>query len=710
MKKILSLALAGVMLIGSALPVFADDAVVPAGLTLAEGSRLVLDSATGYVDKIDGTITVGDLKANFANEITIAGKSDDDFVATDDVIGDYKALIYGDVNRDGKVNLSDVSVVLQKIAGWSVNVNADAADVNKTGDVNLTDVTKLLKKIAGWADISLGNVRWVFENAKLPAEKDDADLDLYFASNLIKVAQSNNTHTGNFSYKVKLARNETESCQFYVSSKKDVEGMTVELSEFEHEYGEGTLSAEILIHQYLEMTVFTNTLNETTAEHIEERDYFVDPLLPLADSFEVRADMNQGFTINVTAGKDAPAGMYKAVLTVKDAEGKVVETAPVYTYVWDFTLPDTPYSKSSFGMSGQSIYGTLGGWYDRKWYTGDDGKTHEEHYEFLLEHNISAYQMPHRANDPRADKYMSDPRVTSFEICGENLRLPEEDNWDVTMACWNKVQSNPVWAEKGHFYYVDEPYMTGSSLIKHQYEYLTEKLGADADFDIIVPFFNSDVDPAQYMDMLEFIQPYVDIFVPRSDGFHANTAGVVYGRSPWTSRGIVAKRGENLDRIMKLKEDPEKELWWYVCIDPGFPYPNLFSFQQGNMSRVLWWQQFIFDTKGFLYWATQADWDTFIRGKCKSMPGVGDGLLMYVGAMFGREENIPITSFRLVQIRDGFDDFDYLKMAEELVGREVVMDVVTKLTTDVLKVNEDPAVMMACRDAIAELIISAAAE
>ena len=35
------------------------------------------------------------------------------------------------------------------------------------------------------------------------------------------------------------------------------------------------------------------------------------------------------------------------------------------------------------------------------------------------------------------------------------------------------------------------------------------------------------------------------------------------------------------------------------------------------------------------------------------------------------------------------------------------MDVVTKLTTDVLKVNEDPAVMMACRDAIAELIVNA---
>ena len=147
MKKLLAFALAMLMLASGAASVFADE--TPAGLTLADGSHLVLTD-NGYVDGIDGTITVGKLKANFAGDVSVAGKADDAYVATDDVIGDYKALIYGDVNRDGKVNLSDVAAVLQIIANWDVNVNSDAADVDKSGGVNLVDVTKMLKKIAGW--------------------------------------------------------------------------------------------------------------------------------------------------------------------------------------------------------------------------------------------------------------------------------------------------------------------------------------------------------------------------------------------------------------------------------------------------------------------------------------------------------------------------------------------------------------------------------
>ena len=230
MKKLLSFVLATLMLSTSAIPVFAEDA--PAGLTLAEDSHLVLDAETGYVDKIDGTITVGELKKNFAGDVSVAGKSDDADVATDDVIGDYKALIYGDVNRDGKVNLSDVSGTLQIIANWDVDVNKDAADVNKTGDVNLTDVTKLLKKVAGWADISLGNVRLVYENKAETAENEDSTLKLQFVDMMYKHGRDISAYPNEYSYKMKLAKNEDESCQALLVSETAREGLSAELTEF----------------------------------------------------------------------------------------------------------------------------------------------------------------------------------------------------------------------------------------------------------------------------------------------------------------------------------------------------------------------------------------------------------------------------------------------------------------------------------------------
>ncbi len=44
-----------------------------------------------------------------------------------------------------------------------------AADVDKNGKINLGDASKMLKSVAKRDDISLGNVRRVFENTKLTA-------------------------------------------------------------------------------------------------------------------------------------------------------------------------------------------------------------------------------------------------------------------------------------------------------------------------------------------------------------------------------------------------------------------------------------------------------------------------------------------------------------------------------------------------------------
>ncbi|MBQ8213280.1 MAG: dockerin type I repeat-containing protein, partial [Clostridia bacterium] len=62
---------------------------------------------------------------------------------------------YGDATGDGKINLSDVSSILQYVAKWDIEVNTEFADVNCDGIINLTDVSMILKYIAKW-DIILG--------------------------------------------------------------------------------------------------------------------------------------------------------------------------------------------------------------------------------------------------------------------------------------------------------------------------------------------------------------------------------------------------------------------------------------------------------------------------------------------------------------------------------------------------------------------------
>ena len=57
-------------------------------------------------------------------------------------------MLKGDVNGDGKVNVSDVSTLINMILGV-VSTDQDRADVNGDGRVNVSDVTALINIILG---------------------------------------------------------------------------------------------------------------------------------------------------------------------------------------------------------------------------------------------------------------------------------------------------------------------------------------------------------------------------------------------------------------------------------------------------------------------------------------------------------------------------------------------------------------------------------
>lgn len=64
----------------------------------------------------------------------------------------------GDVNCDDKVNLRDVSLMLQYIAKWSnLSVDLNRADVTNDSKVNLLDVSVVLQYLAKWDNVTLGH-------------------------------------------------------------------------------------------------------------------------------------------------------------------------------------------------------------------------------------------------------------------------------------------------------------------------------------------------------------------------------------------------------------------------------------------------------------------------------------------------------------------------------------------------------------------------
>ncbi len=716
MKKLISLLLS-LSFIACAAVCLTPAAAAEGELVLAEGSHLTLGET--YVDGIDGTITVEKLKANFASAVDVAGKADTAAVATDDAVScggeSLRALIYGDVNRDGKITVTDVTAMLKRLANWDVNVNSDAADVDANGKVNVSDVTKMLKYLANWDDISLGNVRMVYENTALKAENEDSDVSLYFADAMLKLARSNTENTGLKAYKMKLAKNESESCQAFLVSTADKEGLTASLTPFEYEYGGYTLESELFIDfYYRDITVYNHVFGENN--YVMDTDYYPDPLLPAANSFELSAGQAQGFMISVTSGKDTPAGMYKAQLCIKDAEGKVIKTANVYAYVWNFTLPDAPYSASAFGLTRRSISIATG-------LAAEDDETNRamyaKYYDFLLDYNLTGSGLPYRIWDERSDKYLDDPRVTSIcvdcntggfvytDYFGEPIGEVGKQHFDPDVIrselklCFDKLREKPEWFAKHYICGVDEP-STPLEVEREGmiHDFIEETVGPD--FTLMLCFAQDcTYDQIKGIDAFDYCSQYVDRWCPQSIAFTTRDNKVPDSSSKWYAQRWLDKYGPFLDRYNTERENG-KSGWWYICVSPMPPYANYFIYYQGINNRAVLWQQYMFNIDGLLYWDTTYGIENLTKNHY-SVPNGGDGHLLYSGRTFGYGPS-PLPSWRLIQVRDSFDDFDYMKLAEEKVGRDEVMKIVNKISTQIVPYTEDYSVLESARDALAKIL------
>ena len=79
---------------------------------------------------------------------TVTVSSVDGMATPDSCVVTVAAANSGDVNGDGKVNVSDVTMLVNMILG-TATMNQEAADVNGDGRVNVSDVTALINIILG---------------------------------------------------------------------------------------------------------------------------------------------------------------------------------------------------------------------------------------------------------------------------------------------------------------------------------------------------------------------------------------------------------------------------------------------------------------------------------------------------------------------------------------------------------------------------------
>ncbi len=698
MKKILALLLAAVMLGLSVSAVVAENGdTLP---TLANTSQLTV-TEDGYVTGIGTNVTAEELVRNFNNRsaIKITAPDGTELSGKQSVPADaaitaggseaLRALIYCDANRDGKIGMADIILTIRyAIDTNSADICATAVDFNENGRIDTVDIVTLIRYIAGW-EIFPGGI-----GAPEKAANEDSDITMYFETMMNRIGRSDTASTGNYSYTVKMAKNERESMQVYISTVANKEDMMLEVTPFTDAAG-NTLESELCYEYYYDICMFYD-VGKGDLDFSD--DYYGDPIPKLEKPFDLTANQSKAFVIRVKTVAETPSGLYKATVNLKDSAGNIVKTATVYTCVWDLTLSDETACATSFNLDKYTLY--------RRVYNDSyidkyaDQTLYKNYYDFMLDNRICAPLLPYDITDDHADEYLSNPRVTAFAISGSagmyGDQFSRED--EEIVAYWNKLQSKEEWSDKGFFYYGEEIVDVPSMELHYRdtNAHLTNLIGTGFRQIAILSSLTY-YDASAQIDIVDFCEPYIGIWCPQSTAFTMN--GDRHKRNHYeffNDTRRYKKYGGNFDtRLEKFRERGDK-IWWYVCESPEIPYANLFGNYQGVIQRDLLWQQYLFNVDGLLYWAVN-EWDRCSR----TSYDCGAGILLFYGSLFRQESESPVGSTKLENVRDGIEDFQYMKMLEEEIGRDAVLEYVKEVTTEILEYTEDPDVLSSAREAIA---------
>ena len=279
------------------------------------------------------------------------------------------------------------------------------------------------------------------------APNEDSDIKMWFEHSFKKVMTSDTTPSGMDTYSVYMGKNEVENAQFVLYSDVTKSRLRATVSNFTDANG-NTISAEV----YYQMYITLNHLDTLGYQGATAENTFIrngeqpDPVVPMSKAglIQLNAGKSQAFYIRLETTEDSQPGWYSAQLDIKNAQGKVVKTATVYAYVWDFTLSDESPLQTSFYLGNKP----------------DQFGNFETYYNYLLENRMNAMDIPGGISSN--NKYLTDPRVNSIRVSASINGAAYKD--DITAfpsyaSIYNDVSSMKEWEDikdKFYFYTIDE--------------------------------------------------------------------------------------------------------------------------------------------------------------------------------------------------------------------------------------------------------------
>ena len=541
----------------------------------------------------------------------------------------------------------------------------------------------------------LGLIGLVLAAAASPAH---AQITVYAVDGLARV-QPHDPPVVAPSIAISAARNEYEPFQVIVyAGSGDLKTVRARATDLRAQDGSTVSSANITLYreQYVHVT-------QMSPRSTEGEGWYPDALVPFVNTspvipgerarfrgapFDVDDNSNQPVWVDVYVPKATPPGVYNGKITVT-ASNQTAATITVQLTVWNITLPDTPSLRSNFGKLGTDIATAHGVVMNSVAFA----KPEWEYGEALAANRISPIipnmLYPKVLKDGSIDPSRTDARlkqwIDTFHVTGFPVRLLGDDpagkdrakNVTHLRAIYAYLKSHG-WEKMAYAYIADEPNTAEA------YETLREQAK-----------------------LIHDVQPGIKVMAAEQPQPQNPKWGTLVGSVDiWVPLWVLWD-----DNVIAERERAGDEVWSYTAMCQGHkgkdtPYWQI-DFPLLDF-RIPMWISWRYGLSGILYWSsvwwgvTPDVWTNPGTYKMNHDIYNGDGSLLYPGTAVGVDG--PILSIRLKEIREGFEDYEYLKLLADKGQRPLVDQTVQSIARSWTDWNPDPRALYNARAAIARAL------
>ncbi len=421
--------------------------------------------------------------------------------------------------------------------------------------------------------------------------------------------------------------------------------------------------------------------------------WYPDPLIPFLDPvtgrpiaearyrgapFDVEARCSQGIWVDLYVPRNTSAGEYEGAITIT-CSGHAIARVPLSLTVFDFTLPDTFALRSNFGSLGGSLAERLG--MDRD--SDEFAQVEVLYCDTLLAHRCIPSGLGRIWPDWSPEKGLDD--ASSVERLRSMVRERHVNSLMVPFRYWEERGKCAAYlrAMEGcldrqgfldlcYIYMLDEPNTAEQYETVRQQGKLIHK--AAPGIKRLCTEQTITQDPA-----FGDLYGAVDIWCPLWGLYDEQTA---------RERQAL---GEEIWSYTALCQMDEKNPFWEIDFPP-------------IVYRAPFWVNWHHHIKGFLYWSSIHWRDSATAWEAPLYDDAywGEGVLLYPGKPAGIRG--PAPSLRLKLIREAMEDYEYMALAEKLVGREKVDRVVSSRARSFTDWDRDPDAYLRGRTELANLV------